>query len=379
MRNPFEYGRALGLDELVDRAAELAELDAVMRNRGKLFLIGPRRFGKTSLLSAAGEAAGRRGALVLRHDAEKYESLALLAGAVLTSALRALGGPLEQAAALLRRVAAGLEPRITLQGETISVGIGLAAEGAQLPLLAESLDAVERLGGETGREVTVILDEVQQIVVEHGPAAERQLRATVQQHRHTGYIFAGSATRLLTAMTEDPDRPFYRLGGRLFLGPVPRAEFRSFLEDSFEVTGLPAEAGACDRILELADEVPYNVQRLAYEVWECARAPRAPVTEGLVGAALERLVRREDPAYTQMWTALTANRKRALKAVVESGGAALFSGAVTRRAGLTASSMARALEGLEENHLVRLEGVLGETRYRLVDPFFATWLRVSQS
>ncbi|HEU4885453.1 MAG TPA: hypothetical protein VFT45_24610, partial [Longimicrobium sp.] len=59
--NPFEYGRELGLDELVDRREEMAAIDAAIRNRGKLFLIGPRRFGKTSVLSAAGEAATRQG------------------------------------------------------------------------------------------------------------------------------------------------------------------------------------------------------------------------------------------------------------------------------------------------------------------------------
>ncbi len=78
-RNPFEYGPDLALDELVDREEELAEVAATIRNRQKLFLIGPRRFGKTSLLSAADEIATSRGAVVVRLDAEKYESLELKA------------------------------------------------------------------------------------------------------------------------------------------------------------------------------------------------------------------------------------------------------------------------------------------------------------
>lgn len=45
-RNPFEYGRELGLSELVDRAEELGVIEATIRTRAKLFLIGPRRYGK---------------------------------------------------------------------------------------------------------------------------------------------------------------------------------------------------------------------------------------------------------------------------------------------------------------------------------------------
>lgn len=65
-RNPFQYGRELDAGELVDRERELSEVAATIRNRGKLFLIGPRRFGKTSLLAASAECARRAGVIVLR-------------------------------------------------------------------------------------------------------------------------------------------------------------------------------------------------------------------------------------------------------------------------------------------------------------------------
>ncbi len=44
-RNPFEFGRELSLDELVDREEELAQLAGVLTGAGKCFLIGPRRYG----------------------------------------------------------------------------------------------------------------------------------------------------------------------------------------------------------------------------------------------------------------------------------------------------------------------------------------------
>jgi hypothetical protein len=49
--NPFEFGQAVHAESIVDRDEELCRLRAAVRNRERLFLIGPRRFGKTSLLN----------------------------------------------------------------------------------------------------------------------------------------------------------------------------------------------------------------------------------------------------------------------------------------------------------------------------------------
>lgn len=53
IENPFEYGRELGTDALVDRQDELRAVISTIQRGGKLFLIGPRRFGKTSIRDAA--------------------------------------------------------------------------------------------------------------------------------------------------------------------------------------------------------------------------------------------------------------------------------------------------------------------------------------
>jgi hypothetical protein len=126
--------------------------------------------------------------------------------------------------------------------------------------------------------------------------------------------------------------------------------------------------------------VPYNVQRLAHQVWEMLRAGAGKaVSRPLVDEALERLVRREDPAYTQIWTTLRRNQKTAVKAVIGEGGTSLFSSRVARTYHISTASMQTALKQLEEASLLRTEPMDGQTRYHLIDPFFAAWLRVVQA
>ena len=383
-QNPFEYGRELDRDELVDREEELRQVTRALENGGKLFLIGPRRYGKTSLLRAAEMTVAAKGVLVLRFDAERYESLDLLAAALLTAATRGLESTIERAGALLRRAAARLQPEVKydLREQKFSVHLGVAGSPAKgdLPVLVDTLDAIERMASASRRPVVVIIDEFQQVVVQGGEAAEKQLRAAVQRHRKVGYVFAGSATRLLADMTGDAGRAFYKLGARLFLGAIPRAEFTPFLRRGFRQAAIAVDADALTRLLDVADDVPYTVQRLAHECWEMLRVTRSErrLSVAAVDTALTRVLRQEDAAYTQVWNSLTLQQKRALKAVLLESGRALLSAAVTARYRIPTPSMQRALGALDARGIVREEQDAGAIRYRLEDPMLGHWLRWSQ-
>jgi len=193
-------------------------------------------------------------------------------------------------------------------------------------------------------------------------------------------------------MVTDHSRPFYRLGMNLFVGPVPRAAFRRFLGDKFAhggfgITGRdprsgePALESPVDLILDLAKEVPYNVQALAHTCWNLLAG--AQDSEGrvlspeLVRGALERIVRQNGPFYTQQWVQLTAIQKKTLLAVIEEGGRLLQSQEVTRRIGTTPASVRKALLKLMDSNILREEVTAGDNRYRFEDPFFFNWMMLA--
>ena len=376
--NPFEFGRELDAAELVDREVELDLVRRSILNRGRLFFIGPRRYGKTSILHAAEELLGREGVVVLRYNAEAYESLSLLAQALLGGAARRLGGTVEQASAGLRRFFGRLRPEVSydIDDQRLSVSFGTAArETPELPLLAEVLDGIDAMAAEQKQVTAVILDEFQHVVMEGGEPAERQLRAVVQRHRHLGYVFSGSKTRLLAQMTGDSSRAFWKLGERFFLGPIPREAFRPALARGFAGAGYSVDPPALDHLLDRAEDVPYNVQRLASACWEALRvAPHLMLTPALVDQTLVRIVQQENPSYMQLWQSLTRAQKKALKAVIEREGRELLGRETLEAHELAASSMQRALQALDGRGVIREEEEPGRMRYRLEDPFLAAWI-----
>ena len=182
-------------------------------------------------------------------------------------------------------------------------------------------------------------------------------------------------------MTLDPARPFYRLGTARCIGMVPRADLVEFLR-SFTRTGF--EIAAADDplalILELAEEVSYNVQHLAHECWNqlFSQSGAGPIvlTGQTVHEALEFIVRSLDPLYTQLWKDLTTVQQKTLLAVIKQEGRGLLATKVTHGMGKGASTIKRTLTALLDRDILREEGQPGAIRYRFEDPFFAQSLRM---
>jgi len=378
--NPFEFGRELGISELVDREDEIAEVVSTIRNGGKLFLIGPRRFGKTSILKAASEQAVQEGAIVLRYNAEAYPSLDELLKRIVNDGTQLLAGTNTRARRKLKDVFARLEPTFSLDLEgnvSASVGVKTETESENVSLIVDALNGIEELAAKRDQPVGLIIDEFQKIIEIGGESAEGQIRAAVQQHRNVGYVFAGSKTRMLAEMTSHASRAFYRLGSRIFLGAVPRAMFEVSIRDSFAATGVKADDQAVAAILTLSEEVPYNVQRLAHAAWEyLARGKPGRLTPADVAAALELVIRRDDPIYTQIWNPLSPQQKKTLLAAIKAKGLNLLSKDVLKESGLPSSTMQQALRALKEKEILRDEESLGLKRVRFEDPFFAAWIEL---
>lgn len=394
MENPFEFGRELGSDELVNRIEELALVKQTISTGGKLFVIGPRRYGKTSLLKASAENSVKEGNIILRYNAEAFAEINGLVKKIIEDSARLLKGSIEKTGEQIKRYFKSLRPEISFsvtQSEwKSSIGVNPTETKGNINLLVDALDGLEELASEqTDTKTALIIDEFQEILSSEGVTAEKQIRSAIQTHKHTAYIFAGSKTRMLTEMTTDASRPFYRLGTLLFIGELPRTEFSRFLLDKFTFgdffspqTDEAERRNLTLKILDSAEDVPYNVQMLAHSLWnrllqiKLGAPEKAFLTYDLIEETLERLVRQSDPFYTQIWNGLTAIQKKTLTAVVTENGQNLQSHRVTAKSGVSPSSIRRSLESLTSQDILRQEEKQGVIKIRFEDPFFAHWIKL---
>src|SRR3954469_2933352 len=121
MDNPFVYGEVVPGEAFVDREAELDRLVSDLGNGQKVFLISPRRYGKSSLIRQALDALRRRGALTVDVTVSSYSSyLAFLEG--YARAIAAVESKWDRARTWLTEAIASTRPEIRYEPKDSGLG-----------------------------------------------------------------------------------------------------------------------------------------------------------------------------------------------------------------------------------------------------------------
>jgi hypothetical protein len=379
MTNPFVYGEVVPAAAFVDRVAELDRLVADLAAGQKVFLISPRRYGKSSLIRHALAAMSRRGALTVNVTVSAFSSyVAFLEG--YARALAASGTRAEQPGSWLREAIRSARAEIRPDPDdparralgSYAVSFPTVRSDRDVSRLAEEVFALPaRLADTRKRKVVVALDEFQAIGGFNGGSVEHALRAAVQHQRDVGYVFAGSEPSLMERMLT-LKRPFYKAGPVMRLERIPKEEFASALESRFARSGIRPESGLGAAIVDLAGNLPYDVQRLAHETWDEVRSgARRRATFDDLHAALRRLLAEQQIMFEAVWQRLTLVQRAVLRAVVLEEGRELLSADVRARHRLGGPSTVQAsLSALVRDDVIAREG----GRYAVVDSLLREWV-----
>lgn len=370
--NPFRFG-ALALDDaFADRQSELAELRADALAGQDVVVFAPRRFGKSSLIWRAAQELVKNRALVAQVDLMTTPTLSRLAEKLAQTILEDLASPLFRARERLR-VFQGLRvtPTITVDPDSGSFNFGFSAATAPEDIRAtveHLLELPGQLAGERRRAVVLVLDEFQE-VVEIDRSLPRLMRSVFQRQPEVSHIYLGSKRHTMERIFNDENEPFWRSAKRTELGVIDPAEFAPFLARRFEDTERRIEPDALALVLARTRGHPYATQELCYFLWQRTAVGAAASVDD-VRAALEDVLRSEDAHFAFVWETASSQQRVLLQALAVEEGRPLSSD-YRRRHGLpAASSVQRALEGLQRSELVsRSAG-----RAWISEPFLAEWL-----
>jgi hypothetical protein len=374
--NPFVYGEVVPGEAFVDRETELDRLISDLDDGQKVFLISPRRYGKSSLIRQALAALTRHGALTVEITVSSYSSyLSFLEG--YARALATVETRWERARNWLMQVMSSTRPEVRYEPDDtgpgrLTVAFPLVHSERDVNRVANEVFTLPgRLAAERKRAVVVALDEFQAVESFNGGSVEHALRAAVQQQRRVGYVFAGSEPSLMEKMI-GPKRPFYKAGPVMRLDKIPPDIFSDFIESRFARSGIRVEAGLGSAIVELAGNLPYDVQRLAHETWDDIKhAGGRRATLEHLHTTLARLLSEQETLFEAVWQRLTLVQRAALRAVVLQEGRELLSVDTRTRHRLGgASSVQKSLAALAKQDLVMKEG----PKYVVVDSLFREWV-----
>jgi hypothetical protein len=373
MQNPFKFGSVVAGEDFADRRRELAELARELAAGQHLFLLSPRRYGKTSLILTVLERLRSRKTLVAYVDVFRTTTAVQLLELMAQTALRAVESRPERLLRLAMELLGRLRPQVGADSTgrpTLSLDVG-ASPRSGLALQEEVLALPERLAVKRNRRLVFALDEFQEMQRFPGTGLEKAMRSHFQRHAHVSYLFAGSQQSALRDMATRERSPFYKFGRIMSLGPIPQAEFAPFLQARFRRGRLGVPADVLEAILAAADDVPYNVQRLCHQLWDVRAGRTDRITERDIGEAIAIIVDQDTPYFSGAWERLSLHQRRVLQAIAGSGGRNVFSRQFlsAHRLGSHSSMQTSLRQLLKEQILLKADG-----QYRIADAFFREWI-----
>ncbi len=370
--NPYHYGTPVEGEQFTGRSRELSTLLARMRDGINVVLISPRRYGKTSLLRAAGARARRwrPSPAVVEVNLQRATSPARFA-ALLTAAAYTMPG------ARWARARQAVPEFLRRLRVTPSVSFdpgGNPRFGFDASLLPTEVDGVlsdvyQLLADEAEHRPAVLVIDEFQVAVRLGEHLPDLLKGLADAHPGVSLVLAGSKRHLMEQLVVQQEAPLYGLAQRLALGPIPDADMVAYLLERAAVGGKPSTEEVARYLLGQGGPVPNDIQHLAYDAFEAAgeRFDTAAVDAGMAAA-----VEHDATLFADALGRFSPGQVRVLAALAVEPPAEPYAAAFARAVGLAnASSVRKALGPLMADDVV----VLRDGRLVIADPFFAAWLR----
>ena len=369
--NPFRYGRIVYGDYFYDRKEELAHITATLNGGNNIVLFAPRRYGKTSLVFKVMDSLSTEGTICIYFDCSTAFSLESFAE-LFVRAVAAKQSNWQRFLTMLSGLVKTLRPTISIDESGLpQLSIEFTEPKISVGTLADIFNLPEKLSEDTGVRVVVVFDEFQDIQKFSKYGLENILRNKIQQQKHVNYLFLGSKTHILSDMFNNKNRAFYNSSYHYQLSKLPEQETIAFLKDRFSQSGILIGDAEAKQIIDETDNVPYYIQLLASEIWQCTITEKAVVTPEIIRQCAQQIIIVKDDYYNELFGRLSETQCKLLIALTKEQ-TGIFSASYIRKYRLHASSsVQKASSALVEDGIIDKES----DKYHICDPFFKRYIQ----
>lgn len=363
--NPFQFSGPLPPAQMIDREEEARDLLALAQGGHSIRLLGPRRYGKTTLLRRVLDDAEAEGMATALVDLEDVLSLGGLVVRIERAYARRLKGSLR---GRVERLFSAWNVGLSLGGAGFSATLQRQRNVSVEAVLLRLLDLPRELHERTGTRSLIVFDEMQDILAVDG--ADGHLRSVIQHHLDAAsYAFAGSAPATMERLFSDPRRPLLEQAVPRSLPPLPLEAAAEYVDERFSGTRRdPGDALAA--LLEFTRGHPQRTMMLAHFLWE-ATPPGETAHEDHWVRARETALDHAAGYLAATWRSWPTNERRVSLALATTPEGP-YSAAAQARFGIKKSSVRHALQALvnRADVLPRAEG-----QPVLTDPLLELWLQ----
>src|SRR6201995_399978 len=229
--NPFRFSGPLAPEDMIDRDSESEDLLALAAGGHSFRLVGPRRYGKTTLLRRVLEAAEREKMAAVLVDMQDVLTIAEIVVRIERGYQRLKGPIRRNVENLFRSWNIGL----SLSGGGFTATLQRNPHVDSEAVLLRLLELPGALFEREGTPSLIVFDEIQDVLAVRG--ADGKIRSVIQHQTDAAtYACAGSAPGVMQQLFADPQRPLLDQAVPRNLAPLPLDEVADYVTRRFQQT-----------------------------------------------------------------------------------------------------------------------------------------------
>lgn len=371
IRNPFSIGVVQSDADFCNRVKEKAELVQHAVNRNKVVLYSPRRYGKSSIVGRVQDELRKAGFLTVYADLFSVVSEQDFFVRIANALYHGLGNGITPKNFLDRAKEFFRMLTVEVTHEGYKVYPRADSSSPTIQQVEDLLAGLQSYVQKHNIRLNVCFDEFQEITgLPEAKKLEGILRAHIQQHRDISYFFVGSRRRILQDMFSNRSRPFYKIAFSKELEEIAAEEFVPFVMEKFSASGKTCPKEHAEEIFRLVRGYPYYVQKLSSFVWDLTDQT---VDLMIVQEAYKRLIKAEEMDFVGVWSGLSLNQKKLLRAIAEEPTNAPYGKDFIAKYDLSIGGAQGALKVLLDQDIVEQVGPEEKKLYRVTDPVLGVW------
>ena len=364
--NFFPAGVALGA-AFIKRHQERLELKEKILSNQQVVLMGPRHYGKTSLVEK-----------VLEDIATPYCFMDLLAADSIEYVQQQMLGKVGKLVFnLLHKTKKATEVILSIfKSMKPEISLGLMGQQLKLELsstatqdITELLMKLDEVAVHANKRAVIFIDEFQQISqLENYHTLEAAIRHAVERSKNISYVFSGSNRQLLIQMFGEQGRPLYRLCHLMSIDRMEESVYKEHLEIlAKEKWKKTLSQESFSSIIKLTERHPFYFNMLCQLIWSQFDYPDEEMIESL----WENYVRTQRHIISHDIMQLSINQRRVVSALAANPICEPFSSNFVIPLKLSTSSVQQAIEVLLKKDVIFVDE---EGYYRVLEPAVSYYL-----
>lgn len=257
-----------------NRVKESQTLLANIRKNQHTVVVGPRRYGKTSLVTHALTQSQHPFARIDLFCVVYEEDICKKVAKGISKLIRQIASFSEKTISILEQCFKSAYIAFSAGQIEIKVEFGKFAADP-VSQLEDLLEGLELLAKKHKKPVVLFFDEFQDVLkADETNKIQAAIRSVAQHSRYVTYLFSGSSRMMLNKIFDDKNQPLYMLCQKMILERIAPPDFKLHIQMAAQRHWKnPLADDTILAILSLTESHPYYVNLLCNLLWESEKKP----------------------------------------------------------------------------------------------------------